>query len=127
MDHKTALAALTDIRDAVRRVRRYTRGMNFEAFQRNDLVQDAVERCIEIISEASRRIPEELKTRHPEIPWKKVAGVGNVFRHDYDEVDPSLVWDTVTREFGKLARAVNALIRTVQSHTPSPPRRRKRP
>jgi uncharacterized protein with HEPN domain len=41
-----------------------------------------VTRCLEIISEASRRLPESLKARHPEIPWKQIAGAGNVYRHD---------------------------------------------
>lgn len=55
----------------------------------------AVTRCLEIISEASRRPPEDLKTRHPEIAWKQMAGAGNVYRHDYEDVAAQLVWDTV--------------------------------
>ena len=55
----------------------------------------AVTRCIEIISEASRRLPDEIKTRHPSIAWKNMAGAGNVYRHDYEDVAAKLVWDTV--------------------------------
>lgn len=50
---------------------------------------------LEIISEASRRLPDDLKARHPTIPWKEMAGAGNVYRHDYEEVDPEEVWVTV--------------------------------
>jgi len=57
----------------------------------------AVERAIEIISEASRRLSSDLKARHPEIPWPKVAGIGNVLRHDYEDVSPPVLWK-VTRE-----------------------------
>jgi uncharacterized protein with HEPN domain len=46
-------------------------------------------------SEASRRLPDELKLRHPSIPWKDIAGAGNVYRHDYEDVAAKLVWDTV--------------------------------
>lgn len=57
----------------------------------------AVTRCLEIISEASRRLPDELKTRHPSIPWKQIAGAGNIYRHDYEDVIAQLVWETVHR------------------------------
>jgi uncharacterized protein with HEPN domain len=74
------------MRDAIRRIERYTRDQTAATFAKNELVRDAVERCIEIISEASRRVPANLKSLHPEIPWSKVSGIGNVFRHDYDEL-----------------------------------------
>jgi uncharacterized protein with HEPN domain len=55
----------------------------------------AVIRCLEIVSEASRRLPDELKARHPSIPWKDIAAAGNIYRHDYEDVAAKLVWDTV--------------------------------
>jgi uncharacterized protein with HEPN domain len=55
----------------------------------------AVTRCLEIISEASRRLPDKMKTRYPAIAWKNMAGAGNVYRHDYEDVAAKLVWDTV--------------------------------
>jgi uncharacterized protein with HEPN domain len=55
----------------------------------------AIKRCLEIISEASRRLSPEMKARHPDIPWRKVSGSGNIFRHDYEEVVHRLVWATV--------------------------------
>ena len=45
----------------------------------------AVTRCLEISSEASRRLPGEIKTRHPGIAWREIAGAGNIYRHDYDK------------------------------------------
>ena len=49
-----------------------------------------------IISEASRHLSAELKTRHPEIPWAKVAGIGSVLRHDYERIAPDVIWKLVT-------------------------------
>src|SRR5271169_687159 len=60
---------------------------------------------IEIISEASRRLPDDLKARHPTIGWKEMAGAGNVYRHDYEEVDAEEVWVTV-QDHLPLLRAV---------------------
>ena len=55
----------------------------------------AVTRCLEIISEASRRLSDGLRARHGEIPWKQMAGAGNIYRHDYEDVAARRVWDTV--------------------------------
>jgi uncharacterized protein with HEPN domain len=55
----------------------------------------AITRCLEIISEASRRLSPEMKARHPEIPWRKVSGSGNIYRHEYEDVAHRLVWGTV--------------------------------
>jgi uncharacterized protein with HEPN domain len=55
----------------------------------------AVTRCLEIISEASRRLPDEMKARHPSIAWKNMAGAGNIYRHDYEDVAVTQVWDAV--------------------------------
>lgn len=78
-----------------------------EGLQRADFLRDtrtvyAVTRCLEIISEASRRLPDDLKARHPAIPWKQMAGAGNVYRHDYEDVAARFVWDTVRRDLPHL-------------------------
>jgi predicted nucleotidyltransferase len=60
--------------------------------------QFAVTRCLEIISEASRRLSVSLKDRHPSIPWRRMAAAGNVYRHDYEDVAAQFVWDAVQNE-----------------------------
>jgi uncharacterized protein with HEPN domain len=55
----------------------------------------AVTRCLEIVSEASRRLPEELKARHPSIAWQRTAAAGNVYRHEYEGVAARRVWQTL--------------------------------
>lgn len=65
------------------------------AFCSDKLRVYGVTRCLEIISEASRRLPDDFKARHSAIPWKEMAGAGNVYRHDYEEVDAEEVWVTV--------------------------------
>jgi uncharacterized protein with HEPN domain len=65
----------------------------------------AATRCLEIISEASRRLSDELKARHPQIPWPQMAAAGNFYRHDYEDVLPPRVWKTLSDDVPKL-RAV---------------------
>src|SRR3954454_21022985 len=73
----------------------FVAGFDRDAF-RNDLrTFYAVTRCLEIISEASRRLSDDLKARHPAIAWREMAGAGNVYRHDYEDVAASFVWATV--------------------------------
>jgi uncharacterized protein with HEPN domain len=63
-----------------------------DAFASDWQRQWLIERGVEIISEASRHLTDELKTRHPEIPWEKVAGIGNILRHDYESIAAPVLW-----------------------------------
>ncbi len=65
----------------------------------------AITRCLEVISEASRRLSDELKARHPEMPWREMASAGNFYRHNYEDVLPSRVWKTLAEDLPPL-RAV---------------------
>jgi len=86
---------LSDIRYHLKLAQSFVAGIDYETF-RDDLMRfHAVTRCLEIISEASRRLPDEMKVRHPSIPWKEMAGAGNIYRHDYEDVAASYVWVTV--------------------------------
>jgi uncharacterized protein with HEPN domain len=74
-----------------------------------------VTRALEIISEASRRLPEELKGRHPEVDWLAVAAAGNVYRHEYEEVDEAIVWHTVRHDLGALRQVAAAELQRAAS------------
>jgi len=97
---------LLHIRDNIHLARKFVEGFDYEAFRDNQLVFYAVTRCLEIISEASRRLPKEMKARHPDIPWTEMAGAGNIYRHDYEDVQHRLVWGTVHKRFPALLTAV---------------------
>jgi uncharacterized protein with HEPN domain len=66
--------------DYIEQAEAYVQGMSFEQYSSDQKTQRAVERCIEVISEASRHIPDEAEGKHPQIPWSDVAGIGNIFR-----------------------------------------------
>lgn len=79
-----------------------------DAFVRDAMVFYAVVRCLEIISEASRRLDPAVKDRHPGIAWREIRAAGNIYRHEYGEVDPELVLNTVRVELPPLLAAVEA-------------------
>ena len=64
------------------------------------------ERCLEIISEASRRLDDEIRARHPNLPWRAITGAGNVYRHGYDNVTEQFVWRTVNDSIAELLAAI---------------------
>jgi len=86
---------LFHIRDNITLANSFVEGLNYAQFRDSHLVLYAVTRALEIISEASRRLPAEMKERHPQIPWADVAGAGSVYRHDYEDVRERAVWNTV--------------------------------
>jgi uncharacterized protein with HEPN domain len=102
--------ALEYMSEALDDVETLTHGRDRGGFLQDRIAQRAVERCLEVISEASRKIPEPMKAAHPEIPWRKIAGIGNVLRHDYDDIDTGVVWQAATVEVIPLRAAVAAML-----------------
>jgi len=106
---------LEDMKDAIAASERFIAGRSFADFQTDRMLQLALERNIEIVSEASRHLPESLKDRHPSIPWRKVRDIGNVLRHGYEVVDPEVIWTIVTEDLTPLKAAVAAMIAEVDA------------
>ena len=92
MAARSLIPRLTDIVEAIERIRGVLGDMSLEAFEADWQRRWLVERGVEIVSEASRRPTDELKARHPEIPWQKVAGIGNVLRHNYEDIAAAVMW-----------------------------------
>lgn len=102
MPSRSPHAALADIADNIELALDFARGLDFERFRADRRTVYAVTRCFEIVSEASRHVPEEIKARHPDIPWRDVAGAGNIYRHDYERVLERILWQTLRQEAPRL-------------------------
>jgi uncharacterized protein with HEPN domain len=107
---RSALPRLRDLLQAIPWIEADAQGYDFEQFANDRRLRQLVERNIEIISEASRHVPEDLKGRYPSIPWRKIAGVGNVLRHEYDRVAPKILWDAIQHDLPGLKRAIETVI-----------------
>jgi uncharacterized protein with HEPN domain len=103
---KAVDTALRDILYHIDLAAKFVDGIDGDTFKDDLRTAYAVTRCLEIISEASPRLPEDLKARHPTIAWKQMAGAGNVYRHDYEDVAAQFVWDTVQRALPALREVV---------------------
>jgi uncharacterized protein with HEPN domain len=106
MPSERAAGPLRDILHHIELASEFVAGFDCDAFKADLRTVYAVTRCLEIISEASRRLPDELKSRHPAISWRQMAAAGNVYRHDYEDVAAQLVWETVQRALPPLKGVV---------------------
>jgi uncharacterized protein with HEPN domain len=98
---------LYTIRDNILLARQFVDGLTLESFERSQLHFYAVTRALEIISEASRRLPDDVRERHPHLPWRAIRDVGNFYRHEYDNVLEAYVWETVQTRLEPLKAAVD--------------------
>jgi uncharacterized protein with HEPN domain len=106
MHSDAASAALRDVAYHIDIATRFATGFDYDAFRADLRTVYAVTRCLEIISEASRRLPDEMKARYPTIAWKDIAGAGNIYRHDYEDVSAQQVWETVQIDLPPLRDAI---------------------
>ena len=100
---------LEHIHESILRIESYTTE-GWDAFARSSMVQDAVVRNFEIIGEATKRLSDESKARHPRIPWRQIAGFRDVLIHDYMGVSMRRVWNAVENELPGLRAAIEDLL-----------------
>ena len=100
---------LRDMRDFCDRIVSYSDGLAREDFERHDLTYDAIVRNIELLGEAARQIPAEVRDRANSIEWQKIIALRNILIHGYFGIDDDILWDVVTNRIGQLRLALEAL------------------
>lgn len=103
-------AHLWDMVEAARRIQKYTAGLTLDRYLKDDMVQFAVERCLEILGEAARRVSDPFRQSHPETPWQKIIPQRNVLAHEYGDIVPVLIWKTVMSHIPVLILQLEPLI-----------------
>ena len=101
---------MLDIVRACRAVGGFIAGYDERAFRENDLVRSAVARKIEIIGEATRRLSDQFRSGHSQVPWRPMAGMRDRLIHGYDDIDWGKVWEVATKELPVLEQSLTALI-----------------
>ncbi|RAL94720.1 HepT-like ribonuclease domain-containing protein [Agrobacterium sp. MS2] len=106
---------LAEILEAINGIENHTAGLSLADFKQNWLLKLAVQRALEIVSEASRHLPEDLLELAPDVPWKQVRGIGNILRHEYHKIADDIVWAVVTDYVAPLKTAVETIRRSIES------------
>ena len=106
---RSPLLRIHDMLESIRGIEKALAGKTLRDYERSWLLRSAVERGIEIISEASRHLGRDLKAQYKNVRWKDIAGIGNILRHDYQRIDASIIWKAVKDDLPPLKEALLAL------------------
>jgi uncharacterized protein with HEPN domain len=101
---------LDDILENARKLKSFIAGLSFEEFQADEKTQYAIMRAIEVIGEATKRLPNHFRERHPDIPWRNMAGMRDILIHQYEGVDPSVLYATAAREIDVVIERLPGII-----------------
>lgn len=109
---------LDNIRSAAGKALGFVAGMDFAAFAADDRTVFAVVRALEIVGEAAKRIPADVRDRHPGVPWRPMSRMRDKLIHDYTSVNLAVVWKTVTEDLPGLAPLIDQVIRAESTAPP---------
>jgi len=106
---------LEDILESCKRINKYTQGESFESFIKNTLVYDAVLRNIEIVGEAVKRVPVKIQEQHPELDWRRIAGMRDIVAHHYFSIHDEIVWDIIVNKIPELEVQIGKILAETDS------------
>jgi uncharacterized protein with HEPN domain len=107
---------LLDMLEALLRIRSYISGMSYEEFLSDLKTQDSVIRALEILGEACKGVSVKIKTDHPFIPWKNIAGQRDILIHNYFGINLDIVWETITLDLPSLELKVTQILEIIEEH-----------
>ena len=93
---------------------------DYESFLADTKTSLATIYCLQIISEASRHLPDDIKARHPHINWRGLGDASNIYRHEYDNVAPNQVWNAIKERLPELLAVVEEELNLTTSPAPTP-------
>ena len=113
--HRTFLQYLEDILDAIGNIEDDTNGISFDEFIADRRRKDAVIRNFEIIGEATKSLPTDIKEKYSNIEWKKIMGLRDILIHAYFGVKPTILWDNIKNKLPSLKREIQYIIMSEES------------
>jgi uncharacterized protein with HEPN domain len=101
---------IQDILDAIAKIQRYIAGVDFDTFENDEEIMDAVIHNLTVIGEAANYMPDDIRRLHPEIPWRQMIDLRNFTVHAYWNLRPSVIWDTIQNDLPPLAGLLTNLL-----------------
>ena len=112
--HKNIKLFLNDILDSIQKIEIYTQGMTYDQFVKDEKTKDAVLRNLEIIGEAIKNIPGDIKEKYSEIKWKGITGMRDKLIHEYFGVSFPIVWETIKNDMTILKNEVKKIFDEIE-------------
>ena len=109
MSQRTAKLYIEDILTSINKIGKYTKNMDFNSFNENELVIDAVIRNLEVIGEAAKYLPDKIREKYPNLPWKRIIGLRNIAIHKYFSTDLPLIWKILTENIPETKKGILAI------------------
>lgn len=109
MRNRTPKLYILDILEAIQNIEQYVEGLSFDEFVRDRKTIDAVVRNFEIIGEATKSVPEDVKTKYSDIPWKQMAGMRDRLIHEYFGIDLEIVWKTIKDDLPQIKPLIKSI------------------
>lgn len=106
---------LSDILESMNKIEQYIKGLTYESFESNSMVVDAVIRNLEIVGEASKNIPEEVRLTYSDIPWKRMIGLRNMTIHEYFGIDESIIWEIITKNLPETKPKIMEVLKEIDA------------
>jgi len=111
MPKRDVITFLEDILICCQKIEKYTKGKDYAEFTKEEIIIDAVVRNLEIIGEATKKIPVSLRKKYNQIEWKKIAGLRDILIHDYFGINYKILWDIVKNKIPLLKEQINEIIK----------------
>ena len=111
--NKDYIVYLQHILEAIESIQSYTKGLDADKFRKNKMAVDAVVRNLEIIGEATKKLPAVVRNKYAQVEWKKIAGMRDILVHDYFGVDVEKVWNVVIHRLPDLKENITQIVESV--------------
>lgn len=115
MKRRSIYLYINDILDSIEKAQTFSGNMSFEEFNRDEKTQYAVIRTLEIIGEASKKIPQEIKSNYSDIPWKQISGIRDILIHEYFGINTKIIWKTIKEDLPFLKEKISKILNDFNS------------